>query len=381
MADCNTPKKISCRCCTQCYGLYTTNKETSAHKLDCLSSEIKIDFDYSQTLETAYNNYNLLDNARDHVIRDFELTKTASSHHMCISSTDCFTLIFQNEAFGNYISFEMAVYVDGNEVISKTVKGDESLTFGYSNNSMILNRCDPYQVCGISFEPSAVKREVVNKMIGYLNSTLLKNNTSAQSKVLCEWAKYVDSAIPDYQISYNLIQRYILMLFYYSTNGPRWLINSLWLSDESECLWYGVTCNEYNIVVSLDLRSNKLSGPIPSEIGELKGLESLTLSDNRINGLIPQEIEKLEALKTLNISNNALKENIPTQIINLHSLIELDLSFNTLSGRIPNDIGELKNILRMDLSNNLFSDQLPDQIYNLKKYSASLLATTYSLEI
>jgi len=157
------------------------------------------------------------------------------------------------------------------------------------------------------------------------------------------------------------------MLVYYRMNGPQWQINSLWLSDESECLWYGVTCNGYNIVVNLDLRSNDLSGSIPSEIGELRGLESLTLSDNRINGLIPQEIEKLEALETLNISHNALKEKIPIQIFNLHSLIELDLSFNTLSGRISNDIGELKNILRMDLSNNLFSDQLPDQIYNLKK--------------
>ena len=76
----------------------------------------------------------------------------------------------------------------------------------------------------------------------------------------------------------------------HSTNEPQWQINSSWLSDESECIWYGVTFNGCGIVLNLDLRPHDLSG-VPSEIGEPRNLESLVLSDNRMNILIPQERE------------------------------------------------------------------------------------------
>jgi hypothetical protein len=33
------------------------------------------------------------------------------------------------------------------------------------------------------------------------------------------------------------IQRYVLAVFYYSTNGDEWRRNTGWLSDEDECTW------------------------------------------------------------------------------------------------------------------------------------------------
>ena len=101
---------------------------------------------------------------------------------------------------------QTSVHVDENEIASKTaVKGGESITFGCSNDSIILDSCDPHQACHATFEPYAEKkRKVVNKLIAYLNSTLLNNNTSAQSKVLREWAKYVHSSISDDQIRHVL---------------------------------------------------------------------------------------------------------------------------------------------------------------------------------
>jgi len=365
-ADCNTPKKVSCNCCAQCHGLYTSSDIASRNKLDCLSSEIQIDI-----TPGSFHDYVLVDNAREKVVREKfvsvtgNATSTESSHYQCISLSDCFEL----KVFNTSDTYQMSVSVDGNQIIPKTNvgQGERKFTFGYSNNSIIPNSCSSYQICGTSFEPNTEKRKVINKMIGYLNRTLLNDDTSVQSKVLCEWTKYVDSSIPDDQVSYNLIQRYVLMLFYHSMNGPRWLNNGQWLSDESECEWHGVTCNKYGVAVDLELNSNNLTGTIPSEIVQLAGLENLMLSDNRIKGAIPQEIENMEALMTLKISNNQLEQSLPIQIVKLHDLVELDLSDNTLSGSIPNDIGELKNLVRMNLTDNFFSDLLPDQIYNLNK--------------
>ena len=40
----------------------------------------------------------------------------------------------------------------------------------------------------------------------------------------------------------RIIQRYALAVFYYSTNGDNWKINSGWLSDSDECttFWKGI---------------------------------------------------------------------------------------------------------------------------------------------
>eukprot|EP00986_Skeletonema_menzelii_P011079 scaffold5610_cov83-Skeletonema_menzelii.AAC.2 len=86
-------------------------------------------------------------------------------------------------------------------------------------------------------------------------------------------------------------QLYALSVLYYATNGDSWGDNSGWLDfSQSECGWYGVTCNDENIVTFLDLSANSLSGSIPTEIGLLKSLENLYLEFNQLAGAIPSEV-------------------------------------------------------------------------------------------
>ena len=41
----------------------------------------------------------------------------------------------------------------------------------------------------------------------------------------------------------EMVERYILAVFYYATRGDKWRQNNFWLSRESMCLWDGVQCS------------------------------------------------------------------------------------------------------------------------------------------
>jgi len=93
----------------------------------------------------------------------------------------------------------------------------------------------------------------------------------------------------------------------------------------------------YNIesTTSMDLRSQGLTGSIPSEIGSLTNLTLLNLSWNQLSGSIPYSIGNLTNLIVLNLSYNQLTGGIPSSIGNLPTLLNLYLQSNQLSGEIP----------------------------------------------
>ncbi|KAK1361928.1 Lrr receptor-like serinethreonine-protein kinase erecta [Heracleum sosnowskyi] len=85
----------------------------------------------------------------------------------------------------------------------------------------------------------------------------------------------------------------------------------------------------------LDLSKNKLSGEIPTSLGNLKGLKLLNISNNRLSGCIPQSFGDLESIETLDLSNNNISGTIPQSFRKLNQLSVFDVSNNKLSGKIP----------------------------------------------
>jgi len=67
------------------------------------------------------------------------------------------------------------------------------------------------------------------------------------------WIWLSDPARLDPCDSATFRQRYALSLFYFATTGDDWDTNTGWLSEEHECTWYGVECNEAKEVTGLDL--------------------------------------------------------------------------------------------------------------------------------
>jgi hypothetical protein len=88
-------------------------------------------------------------------------------------------------------------------------------------------------------------------------------------------------------------------------------------------------------LTAMDLSSNSLSGGIPPELTDLRGLRILNLSRNYLSGSIPEHISNLTLLESLDLSCNKLSGPIPSAMSHLLSLNSFNLSNNNLSGEIP----------------------------------------------
>ncbi|KAK1314201.1 putative LRR receptor-like serine/threonine-protein kinase MRH1 [Acorus calamus] len=110
----------------------------------------------------------------------------------------------------------------------------------------------------------------------------------------------------------------------------------------------------------LYLEDNRLEGSIPAEIFQSKlHLSMLSLDQNMLSGPIPSNIGNLTNLQIFSVKENSLSSAIPLSISGLKQLIFLDLSFNFLEGHLPRELGNLNFLTDMDLSSNHLSGFLP----------------------
>ena len=116
---------------------------------------------------------------------------------------------------------------------------------------------------------------------------------------------------------------------------------------------------------SLDLSHNFLSGPIPSEVSQLKNINNLILTGNQLSGEIPDGIGECTVLQGLWLDNNLFEGTIPQSLSNIKGLIALHLSRNKLSGTIPNAMGTMYGLQELYLAHNNLSGRIPTLLDNL----------------
>ena len=111
---------------------------------------------------------------------------------------------------------------------------------------------------------------------------------------------------------------------------------------------------------------NALSGPIPwSWINSNRHLTVLELSNNYFSGTIPSDIGNLEGLDAFRIEGNLLSGTIPTEIGNMSNLTVIDLAFNSIQGMLPDQIGNCSMLQTIDFSRNRFTGTVPTSVGSL----------------
>ena len=117
-------------------------------------------------------------------------------------------------------------------------------------------------------------------------------------------------------------ERYALATLFFATKPDVWESKDNWLTKESVCTWFGITCDSWGHVSDIDLGFNGLLGLIPAEIAMLDYLEGLRMTANDLQGVIPTSIGKLSNLKVLQLNMNGFFGMIPSSIGLLSNLSE-----------------------------------------------------------
>jgi len=120
----------------------------------------------------------------------------------------------------------------------------------------------------------------------------------------------------------NLSAHDILTILFNTTNGSKWLNSekkSVNWGGADECKFSGVRCED-GVVVEIFLRKHGLAGSIPSQLGQLSGLQTLNLAENTLTGSIPCQLGQLNSLQFLALTENTLTGSIPCQLGQLSSV-------------------------------------------------------------
>ncbi|XP_070043103.1 probable leucine-rich repeat receptor-like protein kinase At1g35710 [Nicotiana tomentosiformis] len=167
------------------------------------------------------------------------------------------------------------------------------------------------------------------------------------------------------------------MSLFYANKGSAYLIgyvDASYLSDPYKArsqTGYVFTCGEKLVHVKSkslygrDLHNNKLTGPLPPQIGRLKRLKILNIRWNKLQDVIPPDIGELKQLTHFYLSFNNIKGEIPKELANLPELRYLHLHENHFAGRIPPELGTLQYLRHLYLNNNYLTGGIPAQLANL----------------
>lgn len=189
-------------------------------------------------------------------------------------------------------------------------------------------------------------------------------------------------------------QRYIMALFYYAMDGDNWVQKQGWLSEKSECEWFGVDgfsqgcgsdgvggcikrsdfAGDYNKVCRLSMgRLNNLFGEFPKELGQLEEMRYVEIQDDWLIGTIPDDLGRgWRKLHTFLIGGNVMHGGIPSSFANNEFLGTIFIDRNNFNGTWPTVFDTLKNLEWLDAEGNGFTGTLTPGIGELKSLSKCL---------
>lgn len=128
------------------------------------------------------------------------------------------------------------------------------------------------------------------------------------------------------------------------------------------CKFTGVECwhPDENRVLNIHLSDMGLKGQFPFGINKCSSLTGLDLSSNKLSGPIPSDIAtRLQYVTFLDLSSNNFSGEIPSSLANCTFLNSLKLNDNRLTGKIPPQLGSLSRLKTFSVANNLLTGPVP----------------------
>ena len=97
-------------------------------------------------------------------------------------------------------------------------------------------------------------------------------------------------------------------------------------------------------LISFRCSNCKITGPMPSEMTNLRVLEELFLNSNEMTGPLPTNMNLWTQMKELHLKDNSFNGTIPNALASLSFVEVIDLGRNKLHGALPSDISFLANL-------------------------------------
>ncbi|KAK4781788.1 hypothetical protein SAY86_015890 [Trapa natans] len=130
----------------------------------------------------------------------------------------------------------------------------------------------------------------------------------------------------------------------------------------SICKFVGISCwnDRENRILSLQLHGMGLTGQIPESLQYCVSVQTLDLSTNELSGPIPSQIcSWLPYLVYLDLSSNKFTGSIPPELSKCGFLNKLSLSENRFTGTIPNELTSLGRLKTFSVADNGLSGTIP----------------------
>jgi len=200
-----------------------------------------------------------------------------------------------------------------------------------------------------------------------------------------QWLLATDDGLAQTYFHEKIKHRYALACIFFATFGVAneytskedkdtkeagWKTSSGWITNEDECNWHGISCNEDGLVIGIDLSNNHLTGSFPTEISLLQHtLESLDIGGNLVacSGEDLYWVSDMKALKHFDVHlNNFYFDGIPPVFANHPSLEYVDISYTLFYGALEADDFEgAENLSHLDMSGNWYSSVFPSEVATL----------------
>lgn len=161
-----------------------------------------------------------------------------------------------------------------------------------------------------------------------------------------------------------------LIDLYNSAGGPSWDDRTGWSQGAAAancdiCTWYGITCDNQENVIGIDLFNNNLVGTVPSSLSTLTKLRTLKLMNNNLSGSFPVFWASFPDMSFVDLSNNGFTGTMPLSIATMSKLNTLYIENNNMSGALLPEIANLALINVYWTKDNNFTGCYPDAYVEL----------------